>query len=203
MTAIRRPEVSELISDQDWDGRELVDARHSATEFRDVDLTDAVVSGSEFDGCVFQRVRFNGARLRASAFNACVFLGCTFFDTEFDGCRLLGAAFDTCTFTSLRIVGGDWSFTSLVDGDLRRTTARGVRMRECDLTAANLDGAEWSECDLAGASWRAVSIVGTDLRGSDLSGLDPRDLARTGALIDEGQAIAVAHGLGFEVGPAT
>lgn len=193
--------MSELVEDEDWDGRTLAEESHTATEFRDVDLTDAVVSGSQFDGCVFLRVRFNGARLRASAFTGCVFIGCSFFDTEFDGCRLLGAAFDTCTFTTLRITGGDWSLTSLAECDLRRSSAQGVRMRECDLTAAVLDDAVWRDCDLSGTSWTDARVQGTDLRGCDLTGLDPRHLGRTGALIDGTQAVALAQELGFEVGP--
>jgi uncharacterized protein YjbI with pentapeptide repeats len=99
------------VRDEDWDGRDLSGLEHVDSAFVDVDMTQARSANSTFEGCTFLRVRFNASQHAGDAFVNCTFRQCSFFDAMFDGCKVIGSTFDRCTFTSMKVLGGDWSFT--------------------------------------------------------------------------------------------
>lgn len=74
-----------------------------------------------------------------------------------------------------------------------------MRLREADLTGVRLEGASLLRCDLSGAWLHGADLTRCDLRGSDLGGLDPLTAKIGGAIIDVGQAAAVATALGLDV----
>jgi fluoroquinolone resistance protein len=189
----------EQFSNDDWYGEELDERAYTRCSFAHIDLTESVSRGAVFTECSFSNVKFNASRHVDSAFVRCVFKRCSLFEAELTGCKLVGSAFTESVLRPLRVSGGDWSFVTLEDADLRGVTVRGVRMRETDLTAANLEGAVLAGCDLSGAQLSGVRFTGCDLRGSDLTALDPRRVDVAGALIDADQAIVVAQALGFEI----
>lgn len=193
------PEPQSIVRGEDWYGRDLSDQRFSRHTFYDTDWTEVVNEGGVFDECTFSGVRFNVSRHTGAAFTNCTFRRCTFFDTRFHQCKVVGSLFDLCTFNILQVAGGDWSFVALPKADLRGAVFDGVRMRECDLTAARLEGATVVGTDLSGAVLRGVKLAGADLRGSDLSALDPLTTGFAGAKIDLKQAAVIAGALGFEV----
>jgi uncharacterized protein YjbI with pentapeptide repeats len=100
----------------------------------------------------------------------------------------------------MTVTGGDWSFVGLGGADLRTTVFRGVRMREVDLTGADLTEAVLAQADLSGAALTKSKLIKADLRGSDLTALDPRTCDITGATIDADQAVVIAQAIGFTLG---
>jgi fluoroquinolone resistance protein len=113
---------------------------------------------------------------------------------------VLGSVFSSCSLRPLRVTGGDWSFVSLVDADLRGTVLAGVRLREADLRGADLTGATVSDCDLSAAVLDGSRWSGADLRGSDLAAFDPREVPLDGARIRAEQAVVLAQALGLRIG---
>ena len=190
----------ETFRDLDWYGEELSDRGYRQCSFLDVDLTEAVSRGAVFEECVFGTVRFNASHHTDSAFVRCEFTRCVFFEAEFTGCKLVGSRFVECTLRPLSAVGGDWSFVSLADADLRGVTLSGLRMREADLRGAACDGAVLTGLDLSGAELRGARLDRCDLRGSDLSTLDPTEVSRAGAVVSAEQAVVLAMALGFTIG---
>ncbi|RZD81219.1 pentapeptide repeat-containing protein [Streptomyces albidoflavus] len=196
------PVTGETLRGDDWYGRDLTGLAYTACDFYDTDWTETTGSGARFDRCTFSGVRFNVSHLTATAFTHCEFRRCSFFDARLDQCKAVGSTFDACSFRLLKVIGGDWSFTSFPRADLRKAVLDGVRMREADLRGARLDEAEVTGTDLSGALLAGVSLTGADLRGSDLSALDAHTLDRTalaGARIDPAQAVGIAVAMGFEV----
>src|SRR6266511_177251 len=116
------PVTGERFAREDWYADELAGRRYVECEFHEVDLTEAVVSGSVFTDCVFGNVRFNAARITDSAFTGCAFKRCNFFDAEFVRCKLVGSTFSECSMRPLTVTRGDWSFVGLPGADLRDVT---------------------------------------------------------------------------------
>ncbi len=109
--------------------------------FLDDDLTEAEIRGAQFTDCAFRGVRFSAAVLSECAFVNCTFALCGFFDTRFVRCKLVGSQFHGCTFGPFTVEGGNWSFSELRAADLRKCSFEGVRLREADLSLAQLQQA--------------------------------------------------------------
>lgn len=163
-------------------------------------MTELTTRGAVFEECTFRDVRLHASVHEASAFLNCTFVNCNLLDATFYGCTLLGS-FERCSARLLRVVGGDWSFSSLPGADLRSVTLSGVRMREPDLTGARFDGATVTGVDLSGSALSRTSWTSCVLRGTDLSSLDPVQAEMRGALITWEQAVVVAGSLGLDVRP--
>jgi fluoroquinolone resistance protein len=189
----------ESFSGIDWYGEELADRVYRRCSFFDVDLTESSSRGAVLEECRFSNVKLNASRHVDSALLRCVFRRCSLFDAEFTGCKLMGSSFYECQLRPLTVVGGDWSFVSLADADLRGVTVRGARMREADLAGANATEATLSDVDLSGAVLRRTNLSRADLRGSDLGALDLATAKLAGAVITADQAVTVATLLGFDV----
>ena len=123
----------ESYAGEDWYAEEMVDRAYLRCRFSDVDLTEASTQGVRFEECQFFNVRFNASRHTDSAFLRCLFTRANLFEARFDGCKLTGSTFRDSDFRPLTVAGGDWSFVSLVEADLRGCTLTDVRMREADL----------------------------------------------------------------------
>jgi len=184
----------------DWYGEDLSGREHTGDAFWDGDLSEVTGTASTFTDCTFGGVRFNAARLTGSAFRSCTFTRCSFFAAELEECSFVGSRFTDCTLRPLTVRGGDWSFVSLVGQDLRGTTFDGVRLREVDLTRADLSTAAVTGADLSGAELTDSTWTGADLRGSDLSAFDVREVALAGVLIRAEQAVTLAQALGLRIG---
>jgi fluoroquinolone resistance protein len=192
--------VDATYSGEDWYGEEMTDRRYLRCVFDDIDLTEASIHGCAFTECTFSRVRFNASRHSDSAYLRCAFTRSNLFEAEFVGCKLVGSAFKECTLRPLRIVGGDWSFVSLIEADLRGIAAQEVRMREIDLTGADCDQAVLLGVDLSGSQLSRASFQRADLRGSDLSAFDLREVPMSEAVITAEQAMMLAQVAGLVIG---
>ncbi|MEV1176216.1 pentapeptide repeat-containing protein, partial [Nonomuraea sp. NPDC049784] len=117
----------------DWDSIEISGESYRRVLFQDVDMTELADHGSSFEECHFSNVRFNVSVHDDARFLNCTFTRCSFFDATFDGCKLTGSMFDGCTYGLLKVEGGDWSYVSLPNADLRGSAFRGTRLREADL----------------------------------------------------------------------
>jgi fluoroquinolone resistance protein len=195
------PVAHDEIVHEDWAGRTLDGETHERIAYIDLDLSDVVNRGSVFTECTFRATRFNTSQHIGAAFVNCTFTRCSFFDAGFESCKLTGSMFDNCTFGAVVVTGGDWSFVGLPGADLRKASFTGTRMREADLTGARCQGATLRGLDLSGAWLASADLSGAELRGSDLSALDPLVTELRGAVIDVGQAVVLAGGMGLEVRP--
>jgi uncharacterized protein YjbI with pentapeptide repeats len=194
------PTTDATFSGEDWYAEQMTDRRYLRCLFEDVDLTESTIQGCAFTECTFSRVRFNASRHADSAYLRCAFMRSNLFEAEFAGCKLVGSTFQECTLRPLRIIGGDWSFVSLIEADLRGIAAQEVRMREIDLTGAGCDQAVLLGVDLSGAQLRGASFQDADLRGSDLSAFDLREVPMSQAVITAEQAMMLAQVAGLVIG---
>lgn len=193
------PGTSHTLAGADWYGRELQRQRFDNTLFVDLDLTEALNTGSIFNECTFRRARFNASVHRGSAFTNCTFVSCNFFDARFTDCKLVGSMFDGCEFACMQVTEGDWSFVGLPGADLRRAAFSGTRLREADLTGARCQDGSLRDADLSGAWLHSADFSRCDLRGTDLSALEPEHTRIKGAIITVDQTLAIAEALGLDV----
>lgn len=193
------PKTIDTIAGADWYGRELNRQRFQSTLFADLDLTEAVNTGSVFNECTFRRARFNASVHRSSAFTNCTFVSCNFFDARFTDCKFVGSMFNGCQFDCMQVSDGDWSFVGLPGADLRRAAFSGTRLREADLTGARCQGAAIRDVDLSGAWLHSADFSRCDLRGTDLSAIEPGNTRLKDAIITLDQTLAIAEALGLDV----
>lgn len=193
------PGTADTIAGADWYGRELQRQRFESTLFVDLDLGEALNTGSVFDACTFRRTRFNASIHHSGAFTNCTFVSCNFFDAKFTDCKFVGSMFDDCQFDCMQVTAGDWSFAGLPGADLRRAAFQGTRMREADLTGARCQGGSLRDVDLSGAWLHSADFSRCDLRGSDLSAIEPDNTRLKGAIITIDQTLVIAEALGLDV----
>ena len=126
----------------DWYGEDLSGQEHTRVAFIGLDLSEATDDSAVFTECTFLDCRFNLSRHTDAAFLNCTFSSCSFFQAEFTACKFVGSAFDRCSFDLVTVDGGDWSFVAIPGADLTKATFTGTRMREADLTRADIENAE-------------------------------------------------------------
>ena len=129
----------------------------------------------------------------------CTFERTSFFDATLVGCKLTGSELVGCTLLPLTVDGGDWSYVSLRQADLRRVELTGLNLEEVDLAEADLTGASLHSCRMARASLRGALLRGASRVGSDLSGVQLAEVDLRGVTIDLAQAALVAESLGATV----
>ncbi len=184
----------------DWGGLEFGRQTWERCEFRQVDLTEAVLTGCVFRDCEFTGVRFNSATLTRCALLHCVIRRCSLFDATLAECKLTGTALVECVLRPVHIQGGDWSYVALRGQDLSGLDLSGLRLREADLTEADLRGTDLRRAELGYAKLHNAKLRGADLRGANLEAVPLKGLDLTDVRIDLGQAMlfAAAHGARVE-----
>ena len=168
------------------------------------DLRRADLSELELRGEVVEQGDLTGADLSSSTFTDCAFLSCRFervrlaFST-WRGCKLTGSSFVRCDLRPLTVEGGDWSYVSLRQADLRGVSLAGLRLAEADLSDADLSGGSLAGADLSHARLRGVKLRGADLRGARLDGCEVDLVDWTDVRIDLAQAVLLARARGAVV----
>ena len=170
-------------------------------DFREADLSDR-----SFRGVVYEEADFTGADLSSAVFEDCAFLNCRFERTRLAfvrlaGCKLTGSTFLRCELRPLTVDGGDWSYVTLRQADLRGVSFAEVRLAEADLSDADLSACSLAGADLSHARMRGVKLRGADLRGAVLDGCEVDLVDWTDVRIDVALAVLLAKARGAIVGP--
>ncbi|MDT7536695.1 MAG: hypothetical protein QOI82_280 [Actinomycetota bacterium] len=115
------------------------------------------------------------------------------------GCKLTGSTFLRCELRPLTVEGGDWSYVTLRQADLRGVSLAGVKLAEADLSDADLSEGSLAGADLSHARMRGVKLRGADLRGAVLDGCDVDLVDWTEVRIDVATAVLLAQARGARV----
>ena len=110
------------------------------------DLCDA-----RFESCTFEGADWSGLDLRGARFEDCVFRDC-----DLSNVRTLGLGLQDVTFEGCKLVGFDLTSWN--------TLGMEVRLVDCMLDSANLEGVVFDGVDLEGALFGQTKLAGTDFR---------------------------------------
>jgi uncharacterized protein YjbI with pentapeptide repeats len=88
-----------------------------------VDVSDATVSNTRFENCVFDQCEMSRMHAAASQFNLCTFTGSSEQDAELTGADFAGSEFVNCQFNTCKLVGAAFDHCS----------AKTLVFRQCDL----------------------------------------------------------------------
>ncbi len=170
----------------------------------------AVLRGTTFERCRFERTVLQAADLG----------GCRFLDCTFDGVNLSGATVDDvvlqgCLFTACKAVAIDFSRAAritatrfdecllddcaFVECDLRHAAMSRCRLRRTVFTGADLRDADLSRTDLSGAVFGRTRLGKADLRGATGYAIHPSENDLRGARVSLPEAAALLAALGIEV----
>jgi len=164
--------------------------RPAITVLEDATLTAADVREqsadiSEFVRCTFLACDLQGPWVAGRTFAECAFRDCdlTLADLDrtalrevtFERCKLVGARFDRChtfllSMTFSQCILDLACFHGL---KLKGTRFTGCRMRETDLSDADLGNASFTACDLGAALFDGTGLEGADLRSAVHYSIDP------------------------------
>jgi uncharacterized protein YjbI with pentapeptide repeats len=178
--------------------------------FEDCDLTDADffeadLVGTSFVRCKGERPRFDRADLTDASFTDCDFTNARFVDVDvggasWKGCKLLGS-----TLQKFEGLGWELERCTIMLGDMKHMSFKGMTLREVDFSEADLTGADFTaatleRCRLIRSDCTDACFAGADLRGADLGPIDGAKLmALKGAVVSEHQAIGIAEAFGLTV----
>lgn len=153
----------------------------------------------EFIRCTFQACELQGTWMAGRTFSECTFRDCDLSNADldrtalrevsFERCKLMGARFDRChTFLlSISFAQCILDLASFHGLKLKGTRFAMCRMRETDLSDADLSNASFKECDLGGALFDGTLLEGADLRSAVHYSIDPaRNRLRKARFSSEG-----------------
>ena len=133
------------------------------------DLRDA-----RLESCTFEGADWSGLDLRGARFEDCVFRDCDLSNVRtlglglqgvtFEGCKLVGFDLASCNTLGLEVRLMDCMLDSanLEGVDCRQISWKGGRAHGADFTAANLEGVVFDGVDLEGALFGQTKLAGTD-----------------------------------------
>lgn len=164
--------------------------RRSAKALEDETLTTADVLERSTDIPEFVRCTFIACDLQGPWCAGRTFVECTFRDCDlsladldrtalqevtFERCKLVGARFDRChTFLlSVSFAQCILDLASFHGLKLKGTRFMGCRMRETDLSDADLNNASFAGSDLGAALFDGTVLEGADLRSALHFSIDP------------------------------
>lgn len=151
-----------------------------SANFEQLSLSDATVSGKEFEDCGFTGCNFSRTQ----------FYNCRFIDCQFSGCNLSLAQFEACRFSDVnfencKLLGVDWtqvywpqllfhapiSFDRcmLNDGNFFGLKLDELRMTGCSAVNVDLRQASLKEAKFNATDFRESLFNSTDLREADFS----------------------------------
>lgn len=142
-------------------------------------------NASEFERCRFAGLDLKGLRFAGRTFVDSTFQQCdlslvelngtSFRNVRFVDCKLVGARFDHCHafLLSFRFERCNLELASFHGLRVKGTHFMQCRLREADLSSADLSHASFGECDLGGAIFEDTTLEGADLRTAVNYSIDP------------------------------
>ena len=131
---------------------------------------------ARLESCTLEGVDWSGKDLRGARFENCVFrdcdlsnvraLGLGLQDVTFERCKLVGFDVASCNTLGLeiRLVECMLDSANLEGLDCRQISWKGGRAHGADFTSANLEGVVFDGVDLEGALFGQTKLAGTDFR---------------------------------------
>ena len=171
-----------------------------------------VLTGSYFDGCDFDQMRFADTSLRRSVFQDCRFVGC-----DLSRLRVDEASFRDCSFLNCRMMGIDWSalgglvfsirlrecnarFSLFDELNMKWCSFSDTDLSECSFQNTDLSGLKFDGCDLSRSGLNGAKLIGTDLSGATGISLEPGRCQLRATRINMDTAVATLEDLGLIIG---
>lgn len=159
------------------------------TDFTDVEVFFACT----FESCDFTNARLNGVNIKNCGFLSCQFKNASFFATTFDDCKMTGSDFADADCAMLRVVGGDWSYTSLRKQSFQKQNLSDMRFYGADLTGCHFNQCKMNGCEFDEAIVHETSFYKSDLRHSTIDRIDITQVSFKAAKLDLEQCVRIAE----------
>lgn len=188
---------------------------YSAETFRDLDLQNIAIEGSEFYDCSFEACKLVGASLQR-----CRLVDCRFSHCDLSLLQVPDSSFSALQFADCKIVGVDWTRArwgsaalsepfSFLRSALNHSTFIGLALPrlqviECSCREVDFREADLREADFAGTDLEASLFQHTGLTHADFSRarnyhINPAENSLRGAKFALPEAMALLYGLEIEL----
>ena len=157
-------------------------AQFEEQAFVERDWSSRILSGVDFEDCVFRH-----CSLSAASLPKCRFLGARFENCDLGLVKPAGSRWRDAAFMGCKLIGVDWRGAgSLVGLSFERCVLdyclfsglnlRGVRLLDCSAREADFSACDLREAACRGTDFQAARFDGTDLRKADLRGARNYDI---------------------------
>lgn len=140
----------------------LVETEVEYATFKDIDYSDARISGKDIAFSVFEHCAFSATHLEETKFEKTKFVDCAISNVFNEGARLIDVEFERCKIIGLRLYPCDQTVF-----DIR---FKGCKLILCNFSDAKMKGAVFADCEIEESCFQ-----NTYLRDSDFSGTRFRD----------------------------
>jgi uncharacterized protein YjbI with pentapeptide repeats len=156
-----------------------VEKEHYEITFRDLDLSGQVVSGQQYEQCIFTKCNFSETEFKL----------CNFYDCEFRSCDLSLIKVENCEFSNnlmedSKAMGINWAemrvptvrvycpvefikcninYSNFMALDLREIQIVGCEAREVNFSEANMSESNLSDSDFANSIFNNTNLLKADL----------------------------------------
>jgi uncharacterized protein YjbI with pentapeptide repeats len=192
-----------------------IEEEHYEATFRDLDLSGQVVSGQQYEQCVFTKCNFAGTQFKA----------CNFYDCEFRSCDLSLIKVGHCEFSNnlvedSKAMGINWAemrvptvrvycpvefircninYSNFMALDLREIQIVGCEAREVNFSEANLSKSNLTDSDFANSIFNHTNLAGADLTHAVNYYIDVYHNPIKGAKFSIPEAISLLGSLEIEI----
>lgn len=158
---------------------------HEDKTFEQINYTDKVIQGREFQSCTFKKCDFSNSDFSRNKFLECTFIECNLSlmklgnsvltDVVFKDCKILGVNFSECqdflfsvSFTSCTL-----DYALFAGKKMLKTKFTRCSLKEANFTNANLSGAIFEESDLERTIFNRTDLTSANLLTASNYTIDP------------------------------
>ena len=142
--------------------------------FKNIDISQKILSNKEFDSCTFQNCIFNESILKN-----CKFIDCIFNECDLSLLKIKNSVFNDIIIKNSKAIGIDWSslsthfpvkfhnsnisMSSFFQLDLKNDEIISCKAHDVDFGQTNLEKVNFNDTDLLNAIFGNTNLKNTDL----------------------------------------
>lgn len=196
LSAIPHDELTEATTYSQFEFQQVTLTGQKAyrVHFEEGTCTQLTVNETEFDEMRVDDVRWSGCNLANATW---VKLAC--LRVSFTGCRMTGFLTREAVLQDTTFADCQCELSQFFEAKLKSVRFDRCSLVGADFRNADVSGVVFAQCDLTDTDFTGATMMKADLRGCPIAGMrvNPKDLQ--GAIVDEGQALALVRAMGITI----
>lgn len=143
--------------------------------FKNIDISQNLLSNKEFDSCTFDNCIFN-----ESILENCRFIDCIFNECDLSLLKIKGSVFNDITIKNSKAIGIDWSLLSIHfpvkfhNSNISMSSFFRLDLKNCEIISCKAHDVDFGETNLEKVSFKDTDLLNaifgnTNLKNTDLS----------------------------------
>jgi uncharacterized protein YjbI with pentapeptide repeats len=163
----------------------IIESVHDDKIFDNEAYHGEIITGKEFQSCIFRNCDFSESRLLNNKFLDCIFEDCNLSMCKLEGstlnnalfkrCKILGVIFSECQefLFSVEFAGCILDYASFMGRKMLKTRFSRTSLKDVNFIGANLSGSVFEESDLLHTIFNGTNLTGVNFSSAYHYDIDP------------------------------